>query len=185
MAAQPLLKDYEAPGVKLMTYTGTGSNEIASSYMRFQGGGFVNARIGLVGQIIFEMGLSAADPNKQTGGSYDSCCMYNGSTMGFEGALPTHRLKLWRNAVNDFDYIMAAKAKNTAAVKAIINKMTATDKKGATLNFIFTNNVEDLIAARAKLAEIITGQKTLDIEINGFSDKYNGTSVKDTITNYD
>jgi len=144
----------------------------------------VNARIGLVGQIIFEMGLSGGDPNTQGGASY-GCCMYNGSTLGFEGALPTHRLKLWRNGVNDFDYITAAKAKNAAAVKAVINKMTAIDKKGTTLNFVFTNNVEDLIVARAKLAEIITGQKTIDIEINGFSDKYNGTSVKDTITNYD
>ena len=187
-AAQQTLKEYNTPGVKLMEYSTSGSsNGIGFHYGQFAGEGFRSARIGIVGRILFKLGLSSGNP-LQIGDS-DENTFYSGTSMEFDGALPSHRLKLWRNAVNDFDYITAAKKINEAATKEIIDKMTAigptaSPKYRGRSNaraFWFTNNVEDILRAKIKFAEIITGKKYPMGEIEGFSEKYTPCGSADQI----
>ena len=109
--AQHFLKNYERKGVKLMTYNTAGTKEeISGNYTKFAGLGYVSSRMGVVGIINYRLGLAQADPNDVP----KRCLMYNGKSMGFDGILASRRLKIWGNAVNDFDYITAAKKKNSA-----------------------------------------------------------------------
>ncbi|MCW8129137.1 MAG: hypothetical protein KIS92_02025 [Planctomycetota bacterium] len=186
--AQHQIKDYEGPGIKMMTYGTTGNDEIASSYVGCQSRGYVHARMGLVGQIMFKLGLDSADPNKQESGGLADNCVYSGATMGFSGALPSHRLKLWRNSVNDYEYILLARAKNAEAADAVVKKMTSIGQSGGDApfrEFHFTNNPEDLTAAKVKLAEIVAGPVNKEIEIQGPSKDYTGGPSEDQITNFD
>jgi hypothetical protein len=175
-----------------MEYSTSGSRyAIGIHYGEFAGEGFKSARMGITGRIIYKLGLNSANPLKVD--ESDDNTFYSGTSMGFEGALPSHRLKLWRNAVNDFDYITVAKKINEAATMEIINKMT---KVGPTASpkyrersnaraFWFTNNVEDILRAKIKLAEIITGKNYSVSEIEGFSEKYAPCGSADQIVDYD
>ena len=189
-AAQQTLSEYEAPMSTIMAYGTAGSSfAMGFHYGEFAGEGFKAARIGSSGKIMYKLGLDS--PLKI--GENDDDTFYSGSSIGFEGALPSHRLKLWRNAVNDFDYIMAALQVNKAAATDIINDMT---KIGPSQNseyrersnaraFWFTNNVEDIVRAKLKLAEIITGARFPEIDIEGFSNKFNPCGSEDRIVGYD
>jgi hypothetical protein len=191
-AAQQTLQEYNASGVKLMEYSTSGSRyAIGLHYGEFAGEGFRSARMGISGRIIYKLGLDSANPLKVD--ESDDNTFYSSISMGFEGALSSHRLKLWRNAVNDFDYITAAKKINETATMDIINKVT---KVGSTASpkyrersnaraFWFTNNVEDILRTKIKLAEIITGKKYSAMEIEGFSDKYTPCGSADQIVGYD
>lgn len=186
--AQHLLKDYERPGGKLIMYGTSGDGSTELHYGHFAGEGFKCARLGIVGRVIYKLGV--ADPANPT----SHYIMYNGAGMGFEGGLASHRLKLWRNAVNDFDYIAAARKKDQAAAEAIVNRMTKTGKnankkyreRSDSIGFWFTNNVEDITAAKAKLAEIITGRKVPEgMKIEGFSSRFSPCGTADKIVGYD
>ena len=192
--AQNTLKEYEAPGKKLMNYSTTGTSEaIGLHYGFFAGEGYKSARIGIEGRILYKLGLNSANPNKQETSSYKGNTFYNGMSLGFKGALPSHRLKLWRNAVNDFDYIALAKIKDKEATKEIINKMvkigpSSSRKKNPanrSMAFWFNNNVEDILIAKLKMAEIITGQNISDTHIRGFSEDYTPCGSADKIVGYD
>lgn len=189
-AAQQTLSEYEAPMRMIMAYGTAGSSfAIGFHYGNFAGEGFKAARIGNSGKIMYKLGLDSPLKIRET----DDDTFYSGSSMGFEGALPSHRLKLWRNAVNDFDYIMAAMQVDKAATTSIIKQMT---KIGPSPNleyrersnpraFWFTNNVEDIVRAKRKLAAIITGTDLPEIEIAGFSEKFNPCGSEDRIVGYD
>jgi len=187
--AQETLSEYESPTTKVIIYGSAGTTKaIGLHYGEFAGEGFLAARLGIEGRVIFRVGLQTADPNNQEAGSYKDNTFYNGQSMGFNGALPPHRLKLWRDAVNDFDYITAAMKIDSAATTEIIDAMTRKDRMSENSliqAFWFTNNVEDIAAAKAKLAEIITGQKVTGMEIKGFSEKFTPCGSEDQIVNYD
>lgn len=193
-AAQHTLNEYEGENTKLMTYGSAGTTlGIGLHYGQFAGEGFLAARMGLEGKVIFKVGLNTADPNKQEPGSYAGNTFYSGLAMGFEGALPTHRLKLWRNAVNDFEYITLAKQIDEAATDEIIEGVVSIGaspsdkykKDKLPREFFFTNNVEDIVRAKAKLAGIITGQQIAGMEIEGYSERYNPCGSPDQIVDFD
>lgn len=192
--AQHLLADYAGNGVEIFNYGTPGTSEaIGGHYGSFAGEGFRAARIGLSGRYLFKLGLESADPNNVEEGSYESNCLYSGKSVGFPGALPSHRLKLWRRAVNDYDYITLARNKNITATDMIIKQMTrvgpATDPKyrqqSNSRGYWFTNNVEDLQAARTALANIITGGKMAGTAIRGFSEHFTPCGAVDQIIGYD
>jgi hypothetical protein len=187
--AQHTLREYESQNSKMIIYGTTGTTRaIGLHYGHFAGEGFLSGRLGIQGRVLFRLGLGTADPNKQEAGSYKGNTFYNGQTLGFDGGLASHRLKLWRNGVNDFDYIVMAMKVDEITTAEIVNSMT---KIGFLSNnsdikaFWFTNNVEDLVRAKAQLARIITGREIPGMQIEGFSEKFNPCGSEDQIVDYD
>lgn len=188
--AQHLLKEYERPGVRLIIYSTAGTRAgISRHYGEFAGVCYRSARMGIVGRAIYATGLGSGDPNQVP----KTCTLFNGKSIGFDGALCTHRLKLWRKSVNHFDYIVAAKKKNKDAAMAVVNKMTKIDqapvaeyrRRSKSRGFWNTNNVEDFVRAKRQLAAIIAGKKApKGTEIEGFSKKYNPCGSDDEIVGY-
>ncbi|MFH0938803.1 MAG: hypothetical protein V1899_05940 [Planctomycetota bacterium] len=197
--AQHLIKDYCKPApspVKILNYTTPGDDVLTRHYGDFAGLGFRYARIGFVGCILFKTSIECGDPENAGdagGGDYGQYCLYNGTKLGLDGALCSRRVKLWRNAVNDFDYIEAAKKKNPAAVDTLLQKMIKVDfsankeyrNQAKSRGFWINNNVEDFLIAKLKLAEMITGQKIGAVELQGFSDKYTPCGSASQIVRYD
>jgi len=189
-AAQHALPEYKNPTSMVMAYGTAGSSfAIGFHYGQFVGVGFKAARIGTSGKIMYKLGLDSPLRIRES----DHSTFYSGSSLGFEGALPSHRLKLWRNAVNDFDYIMAAMKINETAATTIVDRMTKIgpsaspkyrDRSNAR-GYWFTNNVEDIVRAKLKLAAIITGTEFSGIDITGFSEKFNPCGSEDQIVGYD
>ncbi|RMG32367.1 MAG: hypothetical protein D6732_13500, partial [Methanobacteriota archaeon] len=174
--AQHTFREYQGSGVKMMVYSSAGTGSaLAGHYGTYAGVGFLSARMGLVGRVIFKLGMRTADPNNQKSSSYEGNVFYSGQSMGFKGALPSHRVKLWRNAVNDFDYIVLAKERDPVAVDEILQRMVTIGpahslkyrKRSNSRDFWFNNNVEDIIVARLLLAEIITGQHLVNVPLEG------------------
>jgi hypothetical protein len=189
-AAQHTLSEYKNTDSKVMAYGTAGSSfAIGFHYGQFAGEGFKAARIGTSGKIMYKLGLDSPINIKKS----DHSTFYSGSSMGFEGALPSHRLKQWRNAVNDFDYIMAAMKVNGAAATKIVEQMTKIGPSAAqkyrersnARGFWFTNNVEDIVRAKLLLAGIITGEEFPEMEIEGFSQKFSPCGSEDQIVGYD
>ena len=186
--AQPLLKDYEGPGRKIMVYGTAGETDLDQHYGQFSAECIRMAYMGLVGKIIYK--VSVQDPM----GPSTDFALYNGkSSLGFDGALASRRLKLWRDSVNTYDYIVAARKKDSAAVDALLAKMVRvgfsssdkyrTDSKSR--GYWLNNNVEDYTTFRMKLAEIATGSKLGAGEIAGFSDAFTPCGSADKIVGYD
>jgi hypothetical protein len=102
-------------------------------------------------------------------------------------------LKLWRDSVNTYDYIVAARKKDSAAVDALLAKMvrvgfSSSDKyrtESKSRGYWLNNNVEDYTTFRMKLAEIATGAKLGAGEIAGFSDVFTPCGSADKIVGYD
>ena len=186
--AQPLLKDYEAPGRKMMVYGTAGELDLNQHFGQFSGECIRMACMGLVGKIIYKVDLQ--DPM----GPGTDFILYNGkSSLGFDGALASRRLKLWRDSVNTYDYIVAARKKNPAATDALVAKMVrlgfSSDEKYRTdsksRGYWLSNNVEDYKTFRMKLAEIATGAKLGAGELTGFSDTFTPCGSADKIVGYD
>jgi hypothetical protein len=181
------LKDYEREGAKMMRYGSDGAG-VKVHYAEFAGEGFESAHLGFVGRLVYK--LDPLDPNSA---NLRNSAMYHGKSLGFEGFLAPHRMKLWRNAVNDYDYILEARKKDKEAANAIVGKMVrlglSSDEKyrAAGLRAYYpTNNVEDFARAKVKLAALITGQKAPEgFELQGNSDVFSPCGSKDTITGYD
>ncbi len=192
--AQHTLSEYHAPGVKMMTYSTAGTaSPLAGHYGNFAGEGFIAARMGLQGRVIFKLGMRTSDPNHQKSSSYEGNVFYSGQGMGFQGALPSHRVKLWRNAVNDYDYLRLARQKAPEATRQILNHMVKIGpaksskyrKRSHSRDFWFNNNVEDILAARIRLAEIITGKCITDVKIHGFNERFTPCGAMERIVGYD
>jgi hypothetical protein len=186
--ALPLLKDYEAPGRKMMVYGTAGELDLNQHFGQFSAECIRMAYMGLVGKIIYKVDIQ--DPM----GPDTDFILYNGkSSLGFDGALASRRLKLWRDSVNTYDYIVAARKKNPAATDALVAKMVrlgfSSDEKYRTdsksRGYWLSNNVEDYKTFRMKLAEIATGAKLGAGELAGFSDTFAPCGSADKIVGYD
>ena len=186
--AQHLLKGYEGPGRKMMVYGTAGERALDRHYGQFSAECIRMAYMGLVGKIIYK--VSVQDPM----GPSTDFVLYNGrSSLGFDGALASRRLKLWRDSVNLYDYIVSARAKDAKATDALLAKMvrvglSSDDKyrvQCKTRGFWLSNNVEDYGTFKLKLAEIATGTKLGAGELAGFSDKFTPCGSPDRIVGYD
>ena len=128
------------------------------------------------------------DPLKISGDG----ALYSGRGLGFTGALPSRRVKLWRDAVNDYDLIALARKADAAATTALVDKMTQAGLSSdpnyrihsRTVETYVTNNVEDLLKARRLAAAIAAGEKP-PTTLEGFSPRYNPTGSPDTIVGFD
>jgi hypothetical protein len=193
-AAQHLLKGYEAPGKKMMIYASSGATGLNTHFGQYSGITIRMARMGIVGVVLYKIGLPISNPNSSGKGKDTDHLLYNGKdSIGFDGAIPSRRLKLWRDSVNIYDYIAAARVKNAGAVDTLLNKMV---KVGLNANkdyreqskargFWINNNVEDYNTFKLNLAELITGAKLGAEKIEGFSKKYTPCGSEDKITDYD
>lgn len=187
--AQHLLAGYRAPQTKLMVYGSAFDGALRQHSGISAGLGWRMARIGVVGYIVYKIGLDQGNPE----GAKKDYILYSGRGLGFAGALCCRRLKLWRDAVNDFDTLEAAKRKDPAAAAALLEQMvkvgpssspdyrTQTKSRG----YWTSNNVEDYLRAKLKLAEIITGARLGGGELEGFSDRYTPCGSADAIVGYD
>ncbi len=195
-AAADRLPDLAGPGVRAGIYTTSGMTDIGGSHVQFQGFGYLAARVGISAWVLYNLNLANGNPNcfpESPGERYG--ILWNGASMGFEGALPAHRLKLWRNAANDFDYLQLAMKKDPAAAKAVVDAMTGVaacnhpDCRKFNVSyraFYFTNNAEDLTRAKAKLAAIIAGKVAANLgAIEGPSREFTRPEGVDGITGYD
>lgn len=122
--------------------------------------------------------------------SYDEFLLYDGTKVGFDGALAGRRVKLWRDSINDFDYVAQARAKDPLATRAVIERMTFVAALGGenhakVASIASNNNPESYLAARRALADIIAGRKVDAQAIPGRSKDFMPASENDKITNYD
>ena len=193
-ATTPLLDEYRTKKSKLLNYGSSGTTTaIGSHYGFFAGEGFRAFRLGIEGRVIFKLGLGNTNPNKILPGPYKGGALYSGRELGFDGALASHRLKLWRRGVNDYDYLLQASRKQSAKTKTLLKKMVkagpATNPKyreqSNSKGFWINNNVEDMQRARLLLAELITGKDYGAAPLQGFSQGYTPCGAADQIVGYD
>jgi hypothetical protein len=188
--AQHLLKGYEAPGRKMMVYGTAGEYALDQHYGQFATECVRLAHMGLVGRVVYKVDIKAGDVNGPSG----DFVLYNGrASLGFDGALASRRLKLWRDSVNLYDYIAAARARDAAAADKLLARMVrvglSADKQyreqSKSRGYWVSNNVEDYATLKLKLAEIATGAKLGAGELAGFSDRFTACGSADKIVGYD
>jgi hypothetical protein len=188
--AQHLLADYDGPGQKIMVYGAAGDNALDQHFGQFYGECIRWAFMGIVGRVVYKVDLAAGDPN----GSGSDYVLYNGkSSLGFEGALASRRLKLWRDSVNLFDYIAIARQKDAAAVDSLLKQMVRMGpsadpeyrRQSGSRGYWISNNVEDYALFKRKLAEIVAGTTKTDEDLQGFSDAFTPCGSPDRIVGYD
>lgn len=192
-AATHLFDQYRQKNVKMINYSTSGSaSGIGGHHAQFAGEGFRAFRMGLDGRVIFKLGLIHGDPARVSADPYRGSSIYKGQFLGYSGALPSRRLKLWRRAVNDYEYLKLAEKIDPIAVKKLLDLMVTTgeshDSKYAERSnlqgFWLNNNVEDYVRAKAILAAIISGQK-VDRNLEGSSNQYIPCISGDRIGGYD
>ena len=140
----------------------------------FSGLAWIAQRLGLEGRMVYHAGY--IDPAKVSGDG----TLYSGAGLGFTGVLASRRVKLWRDAVNDYDLIALARMANAAATTALVEKVTrpglSSDPSyranSRTLETYVTNNVEDLLRARRLASAIASGQTPDLTSVEGFSTQY-------------
>ena len=166
-----------------MSYATSGYMNINNCGIR--GEGFKAALRGTIGQIIIQ--VAPIDPNLKP--KDNDFILYSGKSVKFNGALCPKRLKLWRDAVNDFEYVFMAKAKNPLETKSIIEKLAyirpAGEKYTNTRSIAPSNNPEDYLSARLLLTEIITGKKMEGVMIQGRSEDFTNAAVGDEVVGFD
>lgn len=192
--ARGLIPSYERPGTKMETYSAQPLKARVNQCV-YRGETYRAARRGTVGNVYFKLDLSCGDPASLGGAgksaSYAEFMLYDGTKVGFDGALAARRTKLWRDAINDFDYIAMAKAKDPVATKAVVERMTVVGELGGkthakVASISSNNNPESYLAAKNALADIIAGKKVDVIKaIPGRSKDFAPSSEGDKITNYD
>jgi hypothetical protein len=146
--------------------------------------------MGIVGRVVYKLDLTSGNPN----GAGHDYVLYNGkSSLGFDGALASRRLKLWRDSVNLFDYIALARQKDAAAVDTLLEKMVRVGpsanpqyrKESQSRGYWVNNNVEDYAVFKLKLAEIVTRTRIVTGDLQGFSDAFTPCGSADRIVRYD
>ena len=192
--AADILNQYRQSAVKLINYSTSGTSEaIGGHFGMFAGEGFRAFHLGLSGRVIFKLGLGNTNPNKIEAGPYQGGALYTGREIGYQGVLASHRIKLWRRSVNDYDYLLQAQKTDPGRTDSILAEMirsgpSANTKYRAKSNskgIWFNNNVEDAQCARLLLAEIITGKDYGAGSISGFSDWFAPCGAADQIVGYD
>lgn len=190
-AAVHTLPEYRDETNKIFVYSTSGAgNAIAGHYGFFAGEGFKSFKMGIDGRVIFKLAIDAGNPAKFEG---TDCVIYDGNKINIPAALPSRRLKMWRNSVNEYEYLLMAAKKNPDLTEQILNKMVSTgyspDEKYRNRSraraFRYNNNVEDVLKARMLLAAIITGSRNNLPELQGPSHLFRSTEFSDAIINYD
>lgn len=184
--SQHLIPEYNTDKVMFDNYGGASANYAHGSV--FAGLGWVCSHLGVEGKVIYKAGFESPD-------AVDGVTtLFTAKGMGAEAALVSRRVKLWRNAVNDYDLLAQAKAKDPAAVKALFGQVVklgaASDQKyredSKTIETYFTNNVEDLVVAQRMAAAIAAGQKIdVALKLEGFSKDFSPAGAPDEIVGYD
>jgi len=182
--AHDLVGRYNTGRVMFDEYSGSGVR--ATHGGEFSGLAWIAHRLGLEGRMVYEAGY--LDPTKVSGEG----TLYSGRGLGFTGALASRRVKLWRDAVNDYDLVALARKANAAATTALLDKMTqpglSSDSsyraRSRTVETYVTNNVEDLLRARRLAAAIAAGEKP-PTTLEGFSPRNAPAGSADTIAGFD
>jgi hypothetical protein len=178
--AQDLVSRYNTERVMFDEYSGSGVG--AAHGGEFSGLAWIAHRLGVEGRMVYHAGY--LDPANVTGDG----TLYNGRGLGFTGVLASRRVKLWRDAVNDYDLIALARKADAAATTALLEKVTrpglSSDlsyrANSRTIETFVTNNVEDLPRARRLAAAIAAGEKP-PTTLEGFSPRYAPAGSADTI----
>jgi len=182
--AWPLVAKYKTPEIWFDDYAGSGQG--ASHFGSLAGVCWQSAFLGVEGRVFYK---AAFQPPS---GITDSCMMYSGKDLGFTGILASRRMKLLRTSANDYDLYLLAKQKSAKAADDLLRKLVriggASDpayrNQSKTVEAYFTNNVEDILAARRMAAGIAAGAEPA-VTLEGFSSKYSPNGAPDTIVNYD
>lgn len=192
--ARKLVPGYERPGVKMETYSAQPLHA-GVSLCAYRGETYRAARRGTVGNVYFKLDLSCGNPASLGGegksASYGEFTLYDGTKVGFDGALAARRTKLWRDSINDYDYIAQARAKDPATTQAVIERMTVIGDLGGktharVASISSNNNPESYLVAKNALAAIIAGRKVdVATAIPARSKDCTPASEGDKITNYD
>ncbi|MBN1810056.1 MAG: hypothetical protein JW909_13395 [Planctomycetes bacterium] len=188
--AQHLISQYNTDEVMFDQYgtSGYDTNSLAVHSGAFSGLAWKHAAMGIEGRVFYKTSPGTGDPE----GTTDHFVLYNGKGLGFKGVLASRRLKLWRDSVNDYEYLAMARKKNRQATEKLLSQMVrmgpATDReyrgKSDSRGFWFTNNVEDVARARMILNDIIKGTKS-DTKLEGWGKEYAPCGEVDMITGYD
>jgi|GEM_PF-2442642 len=182
--AWPLVAKYNTPEVWFDDYAGSGQG--SSHFGSLAGVCWQSAFLGVEGRVFYK--ASFLSPTAVG----DACMMYSGKDLGFTGILASRRMKLLRTSANDYDLWLLAKQKSPKAADELLRKVVriggSSDAsyrdKTKTVEAYFTNNVEDLLAARRMAAGIAAGAEPA-VTLEGFSTKYSPNGAPDTIVNYD
>jgi hypothetical protein len=154
----------------------------------FAGLAWVARRLGFEGRVVYQAGY--LDPN----GAAGEGALYVAKGPGFVGVLASRRMKLWRDAVNDYDLLILAGRSNSKGTAALIDRVTTTgpasDPKyrlqSKTIETYVTNNVEDLLRARRMAAALAAGQQPgPGLALEGSSRRYNPVGAADSLTGFD
>lgn len=126
------------------------------------------------------------EPLRKSGGDH---VWYVGKKLGFQGPVPSFRMKLWRRGSYDADYLaLAEKKASRPEVMAILKKLCEyrkTHPKYKVIDFPYpNNNPNDYEVARLKLASIILGRSVA--KGAKFTGRIEGPPLEaiDQITNY-
>ena len=185
--AQHLVGEYNGDRVMFDEY---GSSGVGVTH----GGGFaglawVARRLGFDGRLVFRAGY--IDPNDGTG---DQGTFYVAKGTGFVGVLASRRIKLWRDAVNDYDMLVLASRSDPKGTAALIDRVTTTgpasDPKyrlqSKTIETYVTNNVEDLLRARRIAAALAVGRQPVPgLALEGPNGRYNPVGFADGNAGFD
>jgi hypothetical protein len=183
--AQDLVSRYNTAPVMFDEYAGSGVR--ATHGGEFSGLAWIAQRLGLEGRMVYHAGYM--DPANVSGDG----ALYSGAGLGFTGVLASRRVKLWRDAVNDYDLIALARMANAAATSALVEKVTRSSlssdpsyrANSRTRETYVTNNVEDLLRARRLASAIASGQTPDLTTVEGFSTQYSPAGTTDTIVGFD
>jgi len=116
--AQHLVGEYNRDDVMFDEYTGSGSQ--VTHRGEFAGLAWTARRLGIEGRVVFHAGY--LDPATATGeGTF-----YDARKLGFVGVLASRRVKLWRDAVNDYDLLVLASRRNPKGTAALSSGLLAT-----------------------------------------------------------
>jgi hypothetical protein len=180
--AQQLIGEYNTGGVMFDEYGGAGAR--AAHAGEFAGLAWTARRLGIDGRVVYQAGYE--DPATPEGDG----AFYSGKALGFAGVLASRRVKLWRDAVNDYELLGLADRANPKATAALIGRVTTTGPssdpdyraKSKSVETFVTNNVEDLLRARRLAAALAAGQPLAPgLTLEGASSKYVPVGTADRI----
>jgi hypothetical protein len=184
--AQQLVGEYNTDRVMFDEYAGSGAGVAHAG--EFAGLAWTARRLGIEGRVVYKAGY--VDPAAPEGDG----AFYNGKPLGFVGMLASRRVKLWRDAVNDYELLVLADRANPKATAALIGRVTrnglssvpAYRAKSKTVETFVTNNVEDLLRARRIAAALAAGQPPAPgLTLEGSNTKYIPVGSADRIGGVD
>jgi hypothetical protein len=181
--APHLVGEYNTDRVMFDEYTGSGAQVTHGA--EFAGLPWTAWRLGIDGRVVFHAGY--VDPNDPTG----EATLYTAKGLRFPGVLASRRVKLWRDAVNDYDLLVLAARSNAKGTAALVDRMTTTGpssdpqyrRRSKTIETYITNNVEDLLRARRLAAALAAGRPPdAGLALEGSNRRYKAVGSSDSLT---